>query len=67
MVNEEQLRQEFEKLNRDSYGFRRSRRGSYINPVIQRDWKWFKLGAQAFRSVTGKVELSGAKSLTTPG
>lgn len=66
-MNEEQLRQEFEKLNRDSYGFRRSRRGSYVNPVIQRDWKWFKLGAQAFRSATGKVELSGAKPLTTTG
>lgn len=66
MVNEEQLRQEFEKLNRDSYGFRRSRRGSYVNPVIQRDWKWFKLGAQTFRSATGKVELSGAKPINPP-
>lgn len=43
---EEELRRRFESLNRDSYGFRRSRKGNYVNPVIARDWKWFRQGHQ---------------------
>lgn len=41
------LRIEFEKLNKDSYEFRRSRRGTYVNSTIARDWKWFQEGAKA--------------------
>lgn len=41
------LRPDFERLNRDSLGFRRSRKGTYTNPLIARDWKWFELGAIA--------------------
>lgn len=43
------LRQAFERLvgGRDSYGLKRSRRGTYVNPAIARDWKWFQLGAAA--------------------
>jgi hypothetical protein len=41
-----ELREKFEALARDpSYRFRRSRKGNYINPAVQRDWKWFQLGA----------------------
>lgn len=43
----EELRKRFEAQNRDSHGFRRSTRGTYTNPVVARDWKWFLLGAQA--------------------
>lgn len=45
----EALRAAFERLvgNRDSYGLRRSRRGTYVNPAIARDWKWFQAGAAA--------------------
>lgn len=41
----ELLRERFEKLAHDSYGFKRSRKGNYVNPVVARDWKWFQLGA----------------------
>ena len=44
---EEELRRRFESLNRDSYSFRRSRKGNYVNPAIARDWKWFRQGHQA--------------------
>lgn len=64
-MNEDELREIFESQNRDSWGFKRSRRGSYINPVIQRDWKWFKNGAAALMTcmrtkssgTTNKVKL----------
>ena len=36
----------FESTNRDSHGFRRSVRGTYVNPAVARDWKWFQLGMQ---------------------
>lgn len=39
------LRAEFERQARDSFDFKRSRRGTYINPAVARDWKWFLLGA----------------------
>ena len=42
---EEALRKRFEALASDSYNFRRSRRGCYVNPAVARDWKWFRLGA----------------------
>lgn len=44
MSQEDKLRAKFESMNRDSYNFKRSRRGNYVNPVIARDWKWFQLG-----------------------
>lgn len=37
-------RAEFESMNRDSHGFKRSPRGTYRNPPIARDWKWFQAG-----------------------
>lgn len=44
-TEEDRLRAVFESLNKDSFNFRRSRRGTYVNPAIARDWKWFYLGA----------------------
>lgn len=38
------LRAKFESLANDSFGFRRSHRGTYTNPAVARDWKWFQLG-----------------------
>lgn len=43
----DELRAFFEQANNDSYGFKRSRRGNYVNPAIARDWKWFCLGVGA--------------------
>lgn len=37
-------RAEFEAMNRDSHGFKRSPRGTYQNPPVARDWKWFQAG-----------------------
>lgn len=42
---ENRLRAIFEATAKDSFNFRRSRRGTYVNPAIARDWKWFYLGA----------------------
>lgn len=39
------LRARFEAHARDSYNFRRSRHGTYQNPQLARDWKWFQVGA----------------------
>lgn len=49
-MNEEQeaiLRADFERLENDSSKFARSRKGTYVNPAVARDWKWFQLGAIA--------------------
>jgi hypothetical protein len=43
----EELRAKFETLARDTWGFKRSRKGNYVNPVVARDWKWFRLGHAA--------------------
>lgn len=40
----QELRVAFERLARDSMGFKRSRKGNYVNPAVARDWKWFQLG-----------------------
>lgn len=49
------LRAEFEKLATDSHKFACSPRGTYRNPALARDWKWFRLGhAQA--QVEAKAE-----------
>ncbi len=45
-TDEDALRTEFESLASDSYKFKRSRKGTYVNSSVARDWKWFKLGAQ---------------------
>lgn len=45
-TEEARLRAIFEATARDSFNFRRSRRGTYINPAIARDWKWFCLGSK---------------------
>lgn len=42
---EDRLRALFEATAKDSFNFRRSRRGTYVNPAIARDWKWFYIGA----------------------
>lgn len=40
------LRMSFERHASDpTYGFARSRKGTYVNPAIARDWKWFQLGS----------------------
>jgi hypothetical protein len=44
---EDELRKLFESQARDSHGFQRSTRGTYTNPAVARDWKWFLNGAQA--------------------
>lgn len=44
-ANEDELREVFEAMANDSLGFKRSRRGTYQNPPIARDWKWFLAGA----------------------
>lgn len=41
----DELRAKFEAQHTCSFGHRRSRRGSYVNPPTQRDWKWFQAGA----------------------
>lgn len=42
----EALRTHFEALASDpSFKLSRSRRGTYVNPAVARDWKWFQLGA----------------------
>lgn len=48
------LRAAFEAQNRDAHNFRRSRKGTYVNPVIARDWKWFQRGAQHQASLVNK-------------
>jgi len=50
------LRVVFELLvaGRDSYGLKRSRKGTYQNPAIARDWKWFQLGAASQRVKDGQ-------------
>ena len=43
----QELREAFERLASDpSYKFARSRKGTYVNPAVARDWKWFQLGAK---------------------
>jgi hypothetical protein len=43
----EALRIDFQRQANDAYGFKRSRRGGYVNPAVARDWKWFLAGAAA--------------------
>lgn len=43
----EALRRKFEAQARCSFNFKRSRRGTYVNPPTARDWKWFQAGFKA--------------------
>lgn len=45
-VRELGARDAFETQNKCSHGFKRSARGTYVNPPVARDWKWFQLGIQ---------------------
>lgn len=55
LLNEESLRAKFEALANDSYGFKRSAKGTYVNGSTARDWKWFKLGIAAASERSGKA------------
>ena len=46
MTDFESYRADFERLHTvtNSYGHRRSRKGTYVNPAMSRDWKWFCYG-----------------------
>lgn len=44
-ATEDELREVFESMANDTHGFKRSRRGTYQNPSVARDWKWFCAGA----------------------
>jgi hypothetical protein len=48
-MNEDELRAAFEAQVSPTaaWGFQRSHKGTYMNPAIARDWKWFQLGAAA--------------------
>lgn len=48
----QRLRAHFERLanKQATHGLNRSRRGTYVNPAVARDWKWFQLGAIAQES-----------------
>ena len=45
-IDLERHRPDFERLaNKNAAcGLKRSRRGTYVNPAIARDWKWFQMG-----------------------
>lgn len=43
-IGEDEARKQFEALASDSYGFKRSRKGTYVNASVARDWKWLQLG-----------------------
>jgi hypothetical protein len=43
----DRMREKFEALASDSYDFKKSRKGTYQNPAVARDWKWFQLGVTA--------------------
>lgn len=42
------LRAKFEDHigDRDAFGLKRSRKGTYVNPAVANAWKWFQRGAQ---------------------
>ena len=48
----ENLRKIFESQARDSHDFARSVKGTYTNPAVARDWKWFIKGATAISQRT---------------
>lgn len=54
--DEEAMRADFERLcsKNTSFGLARSRKGTYVNPAVARDWKWFQLGAIAATKAVGR-------------
>ena len=63
---EEALRTKFEALVvHDSYGFKRSRRGTYVNPARARDWRMFLEGARSVHPI--EIDSTCTKSQTTIG
>lgn len=59
----EALRAHFEALASDpSFKLSRSRRGTYVNPAVARDWKWFQLGA----SQSQQTAPAGTPDCDTP-
>jgi hypothetical protein len=60
------LRATFEQLASDSYGFRRSRKGNYVNAAVSRDWKWFQAGYAANLAASARIaELERALCTAT--
>ncbi len=59
--NVETLRPVFEKGRNDSHGFRRSRRGFYVNPQISRDWRAFCDGVRATKSYSDSTAPDDAE------
>ena len=59
--NVETLRPLFEKGRNDSHGFRRSRRGFYVNPQISRDWRAFCDGVRAAKSYSDSTAPDDAE------
>lgn len=55
-------RKAFERLANKAVacGLSRSRRGTYVNPSIARDWKWFDLGLIHARAVAHQLEAAEA-------
>jgi hypothetical protein len=53
-MTEDELRAAFEAhcSKASTWGLKRSRKGTYVNPATARDWKWFKLGAEALGAHT---------------
>lgn len=43
-VNMAKARAVFESISKCSHNHQRSARGTYRNPPVARDWKWFQLG-----------------------
>lgn len=44
-------REAFEAQAKDSFNFSRSRKGTYNNPAVARDWKWFAAGCEHVRAL----------------
>lgn len=65
-ATEDELREVFESMARDSFGFKRSRRGTYKNPPIARDWKWFCAGARLTQVTSIKAISSASPNPPTP-
>jgi len=64
-MTEDELRAAFEAQASpaSAWGFKRSRRGHYVNPATARDWKWFRLGAAAERHPSADTPASVARKV----
>lgn len=62
------MRSKFETLRTPGRaGYRQSRRGTYQDPAMQRDWKWFQAGyAQAVADVTDRLEQACGATAMPP-